>query len=83
MLNCILINRGGSKMKKKLNIEGMSCMHCVKHVKEALSEVAGVKSVDVNLEGKYAIVEVDNASEEAMKAAVADAGYDVVGVQEA
>ena len=70
-------------MKKKLNIEGMSCMHCVKHVKEALSEVEGVKSVDVNLEGKYAIVEVDNASEEAMKAAVADAGYDVVGVQEA
>lgn len=69
-------------MKKKLNIEGMSCMHCVKHVKEALSEVAGVKSVDVNLDEKYAIVEVDNASEEAMKAAVADAGYDVVGVQE-
>lgn len=70
-------------MKKKLNIEGMSCMHCVKHVKEALSEVAGVKSVDVNLDEKYAIVEVDNASEEAMKAAVADAGYDVVGIEEA
>lgn len=70
-------------MKKKLNIEGMSCMHCVKHVKEALSEVVGVKSVDVNLDGKYAIVEVDNVSEEAMKAAVEDAGYDVVGIQEA
>lgn len=70
-------------MKKKLNIEGMSCMHCVKHVKEALSEVAGVKSVDVNLDGKYAIVEIDNASEDAMKEAVADAGYDVVGIEEA
>lgn len=70
-------------MKKKLYIEGMSCMHCVKHVKEALSEIAGVKSVDVNLEGKYALVEADGVSEEAMKTAVADAGYDVVGIEEA
>lgn len=70
-------------MKKKLKIEGMSCMHCVKHVKEALSELAGVKSVDVNLDGKYALVEGEGLSDEAMRAAVEDAGYDVVGVEEA
>lgn len=70
-------------MKKKLNIEGMSCMHCVKHVKDALSEVPGIKSVDVNLNGKYALVEAEGASEEAMRSAVADAGYDVVGIEEA
>ncbi|MEG2018838.1 MAG: cation transporter, partial [Clostridium sp.] len=34
-------------MKKKISIEGMSCGHCVNHVKEALSELPGVTSVDV------------------------------------
>jgi copper ion binding protein len=68
-------------MKVKLNIEGMSCMHCVKHVKDALLEINGVSSVDVNLDGKYAVVEGENLSNEAMKAAVEDAGYDVVGIE--
>ena len=69
-------------MKKKINIEGMSCNHCVMHVKNALSEVEGVKSVDVNLQGKYALVEGDNTSNEALKAAVEDAGYEVVSIEE-
>lgn len=70
-------------MKKKLAIEGMSCMHCAKHVKDALTEVKGVSAVDVNLEGKYAVVEANDASDDALKAAVEDAGYDVVGITEA
>ncbi len=36
-------------MKKKLYIEGMSCDHCVKHVKDALSEIPGISSVEVDL----------------------------------
>jgi copper ion binding protein len=73
--------RGDNKMKKKLFIEGMSCHNCVRHVTEALNEIDGVKSVDVNLEGKYALVEVvsDNL-DETIKSAVEDAGYDVVGI---
>ncbi|TDT57294.1 heavy-metal-associated domain-containing protein [Fonticella tunisiensis] len=70
-------------MKKRINIEGMSCNHCVMHVKNALSEVAGVKSVEVSLEGKYALVDVEGASDDAMKAAVEDAGYDVISIVEA
>ena len=41
-------------MKKKILIEGMSCEHCVAHVKDALEGIDGVASVLVNLEGKYA-----------------------------
>ena len=35
-------------MKTKVIIEGMSCGHCVNHVKEALLEIESVLNVDVN-----------------------------------
>lgn len=65
-------------MKTVLSIEGMSCMHCVRHVKEALEEIQGVMSVEVSLEEKNAVVEYDEkVSLESMKAAVVEAGYEV------
>lgn len=67
-------------MKKKILIEGMSCGHCVKHVTEALEDL-GVKGVEVNLEKKYALAEANNISDESIKSAIEDAGYDVVGIQ--
>jgi copper ion binding protein len=68
-------------MKKQINIEGMSCGHCVRHVEEALKEVAGVGTVQVNLQGKNAVVEAnDSVTDEALKAAVEEAGYDVTGI---
>ena len=68
-------------MKKKIMIEGMSCMNCVKHVREALEELGQKESVEVNLEGKYAVVETE-ASNDAITAAIDDAGYDVLGIEE-
>lgn len=69
-------------MKKKILIEGMSCGHCVKHVKEALGELNGVTSVDVNLDGKFAILDANvDVKDEQIKAAVDEAGYDVVGIE--
>lgn len=67
-------------MVKKLLIEGMSCGHCVKHVTEALTEVNGVANVKVDLASKSALVEGD-ASDADIKAAVEDAGYDVVKIE--
>lgn len=68
-------------MTKKISIEGMSCGHCVKHVKDALSELAGVSKVDVSLESKSAVIETTSEVADAdIKAAVEDAGYDVVGI---
>jgi copper chaperone CopZ len=65
-------------MKTTLDIEGMSCDHCVKHVKEALEGVAGVKSAAVNLKGNSAVVEHgDGVPLDALKAAVVEAGYEV------
>ena len=46
-------------MIKKLLIEGMSCNHCINHLKTALTEdIEGVKVLEVNLDDKYAIVDM-------------------------
>lgn len=68
-------------MEKKIIIEGMSCNHCVAHVKEALSGIEGVLSAVVDLEGKYALVNVNNVSDEVLKEAIEDEGYDVVEIK--
>ena len=68
-------------MKKKISIEGMSCEHCVAHVKEALEGIDGVSTVEVNLEGKYAAVETD-VNDEILKEAIEEEGYDVVKIEE-
>jgi copper ion binding protein len=68
-------------MKKKLLIEGMSCGHCVMHVKNALMELEGVANVEVNLEDKSALVELSSAVEDStLKEAVEDVGYDVLQI---
>jgi len=68
-------------MIKKVTIEGMSCQHCVRHVKEALEELQGVKSVKVGLENKTAEIELDSQIDDgAIKAAIEDAGYEAVSI---
>ena len=59
-----------------LSVEGMMCPRCVAHVKEALSAVKGVSSVEVSLEEKSATV-TGKASLDALKDAVTRAGYEV------
>ena len=69
-------------MKKKILVEGMSCGHCVNHVKEALSELNGVTSVDVNLASKTAVLEASvDVKDEDIKFAIDDAGYEVAGIE--
>ncbi|MFZ3109907.1 MAG: heavy-metal-associated domain-containing protein [Rectinemataceae bacterium] len=67
-------------MRKLLKIEGMSCGHCVMHVQSALEDVAGVKSAKVDLLERSAMVEGENLNDQALRAAVADAGYKVVSI---
>ncbi|NLP43159.1 MAG: heavy-metal-associated domain-containing protein [Peptococcaceae bacterium] len=68
-------------MKKKISIEGMSCGHCVNHVKEALSELAGVTAVEVNLEAKSAVIEASaEVKDEDIKSAIDDVGYEVKAI---
>ena len=64
----------------RLKIQGMSCQHCVAHVREALSAVAGVSGpVEVSLERGEAIVP-GSADPKALAAAVEEAGYSAVPV---
>jgi len=69
-------------MTKKVYIEGMSCNHCVKHVREALIQIDGVKDARVSLEGKYAEIDLDHdIDEKLIKDAVDNAGYEVTGIE--
>ena len=72
-------NKEEAKMTT-LKIEGMMCMHCVSHVDAALKGIPGVETVEVSLEDKTAKV-TGCADVEALKSAVAGAGYQVVGVE--
>ena len=65
-------------MKKTILVEGMSCGHCEKAVKNALGELDGVKTVVVDLESKKVEVEGENLLDEKLKEAIEEAGYDVV-----
>ena len=73
---------GGNVMKKELTVEGMMCQHCVMHVTRALEAVPGAAGVQVTLEDKKAVVTVpDTVTDEALKAAVTDAGYEVTEIR--
>ena len=74
-------SNGGTTMKKELMIEGMMCQNCVKHVTHALEGIPGVTDVQVSLENKKATVNVpESVTDEALKAAVTEAGYEVTGI---
>lgn len=66
-------------MKKKVIIEGMSCGHCVNHVKEALIEIGG-KAVEVDLASKTAILEGE-ISDESIKEVIDEVGYEVISIE--
>ena len=73
-------SKGETTMKKTIKVEGMMCQHCVKAATKALEGVAGVTAVTVSLEDKQAVVE-GTATDEALTAAIVDAGYEVKGIE--
>jgi copper chaperone len=58
----------------ELNIEGMSCNNCVRHVKEALEGVAGVQKAEVSLSENRALV-LGDVLPELLIEAVGEEGY--------
>ena len=69
-------NKEEDMTEKTLKVEGMMCMHCVAHVKEALEAVPGVRNVEVSLDEGTAKLEAGMlASDEKLVAAVEAAGY--------
>ncbi|WP_210495772.1 cation transporter [Patulibacter sp. SYSU D01012] len=59
-------------------VTGMTCQHCVASVREEVGEVAGVEAVEVDLPSGRVSVVGTNVDDEAVAAAVAEAGYKVV-----
>ena len=60
----------------QLTVSGMTCEHCVRHVTDAISNVAGVHSVNVKLTEGIAIIESDLSLDiQVVKDAVVAAGY--------
>lgn len=71
-----------SLMKKEMHIEGMNCGHCTSSVDKALRALPGVKEVTVDLASKTATLQAEqNISNETLKKAVTDLGFQVVDIQ--
>jgi Cu2+-exporting ATPase len=64
--------------KKTITIKGMMCAHCVAHVEKALTAL-GVQA-EVDLTSGTAVV-TGEVSDEALRKAVTDAGYEVVEIK--
>jgi copper chaperone len=61
---------------KTYTVAGMSCGHCVSAISEEVEQVAGVESVEVSLEAKQVTVRGRDLDDAAVRAAVAEAGYE-------
>ena len=68
-----------AKETLNLNVEGMSCQHCVHTVKSSVSSLAGVDKVDVILEKNLVTVGFDPGvtSLQLIRTAIEDTGYTV------
>jgi copper chaperone len=60
-------------------VPGVSCEHCRAAIRKEVGAVAGVESVDVDLERKLVTVVGAGVSDTAARAAIDDAGYDIAG----
>ena len=61
-------------------VTGMTCQHCVSSVTEELTELDGVTGVEVDLTtGAVVVTSAAELDPVAVKAAVAEAGYDLAG----
>ncbi|MCQ2361779.1 MAG: cation transporter [Acidaminococcaceae bacterium] len=65
---------------KTVEIKGMHCQHCVAAVKGALEKL-GLQKVEVNLEKNNAVIGDDKVDTTAIKTAIEDLGFDVVGIE--
>jgi len=65
-------------MTRQYLVTGMTCGHCVASVREEVAEIPGVVDVDVDLATGRLTVHGADVPTEAVRAAVAEAGYEVV-----
>ena len=67
-------------MESTYQVSGMTCGHCVNSVSTELSALPGVTDVQVDLaSGRVTITSQNPLDADAVRAAVDEAGYDLVG----
>ena len=66
-----------SLTEQRYLVAGMTCAHCVLAVRDEVSDVPGVDAVDVDLESGRMTVAAQRLDDDAIKRAVARAGYQV------
>jgi copper chaperone CopZ len=64
------------RVERVYAVEGMSCAHCVAAVSEEVGAVPGVGGVDVDLAAGRVTVRGDGFADDAVLAAVEEAGYE-------
>ncbi len=67
-----------TKMETVIKVEGMMCPHCKAMVEKVCKAVPGTTDAVVDLQAKIVTVQGD-ADVEALKKAIVDAGYEVIG----
>ena len=65
-------------MQTVIKVEGMMCTHCKATVEKVCKAVPGVTDAIVDLQAKQVTV-TGNPGAAALKKAITDAGYEVVG----
>jgi copper chaperone len=79
MVRCRQIPPGGSQMsatEHTYTVPGMSCEHCKEAVGAEIAKVQGVELVEVDLDSKKVVVRGSGVSDDAVRAAIDDAGYE-------
>ena len=68
-------------MRTRLRVRGMTCQHCVTAVFTALTPVEGIVSAEVDI-GSVTVEHDGRATVDALRDAIAVAGYDAVLARE-
>lgn len=63
---------------RSYTVSGMTCGHCASSVKEEIGNLAGVETVEVDLASGRVDVTGEDIADDAVAAAVSEAGYQVV-----
>ena len=63
---------------QELKIEGMSCAHCVMHVKNELSKLTGLKIESVEIGKARVQFDESTVTPDQLAKAIEDAGYELV-----
>jgi Cu2+-exporting ATPase len=66
------------KNARIFKVEGMHCVNCENHVKNALLKIDGIQSVTAShKKSQVAVVAPESVSDDSIKAAIAGCGFEV------